>query len=174
MDFYLKLIVYALSAEVLRRFVLLLIGGFTGPLAKIPGPLVGKFTVIPWMIDAIQGEQMNKVPSLFETYGEIVRAGESLILTISAWKYTHSIQGPKLVVFADKLGIRKMLLEADLPKSPIYDAMRVHRDNATLFTETDKAAFKVSVLRDHFQSMIFANLFTVRGGCSQQDFRLLT
>jgi len=57
------------------------------------------------------------------------------------------IQGPNLVLFADKAGVRKMLLEADLPKSPIYDAMRVHRDNATLFTETDKAAFKVSVLK---------------------------
>jgi len=83
MDFYLKLIVFALFAEVFRRFVMVLIAGFTGPLAKIPGPLVGKFTVIPWTINAIQGEAMNTVPELFEKYGEIVRTGENLIWTTS-------------------------------------------------------------------------------------------
>ncbi|KAE9365295.1 cytochrome P450, partial [Stipitochalara longipes BDJ] len=126
MDFYFKLVVYAVSAELFRRFVMVLIGGFTGPLAKIPGPLYGKFTVIPWVINAIQGEQMNTAPELIKKYGEVVRAG------------------PNLVLFANKFAIRKMLLEIDLPKAPIYDAMRVHRDNATLFTETDKAAYKVS------------------------------
>ncbi|PMD30788.1 cytochrome P450 [Hyaloscypha variabilis F] len=126
MDFYFKLALYAVSAELFRRFVTLLIGAFTGPLAKIPGPLVGKFTTLPWLVNTIQGETMNTIPELFKKYGEVVRTG------------------PKLVVFADKAGVRKMLLETDLPKSPIYDKMRIHQGNATLFTETDKAALKVS------------------------------
>lgn len=79
-----------------------------------------------------------------------------------------------MVVFADKAAIRKILLEADLPKSPVYDAMRVHQDNATLFAETDKAAYKTSVPGTQFQTMAYANLFMSRGGCSPQDSRLLT
>jgi hypothetical protein len=55
-------------------------------------------------------------------------------------------QAPNLVIFADKVGIRKILLEADLKKSPIYDSMRLHPENANLFTETDKAAYRHSVL----------------------------
>jgi hypothetical protein len=81
-------------------------------------------------------------------------------------------QGPKLVVFADKAGVRKMLLETDLPKSPIYDKMRIHQGNATLFTETDKAALKVSVLSQS-QLVTYADVFLIRGDSSQQDFPLL-
>ena len=58
-------------------------------------------------------------------------------------------EGPKIVIFADKAGVRKILLEADLKKAPIYDYMRQHPKNASLFTETDKIAHRDSVLRSY-------------------------
>jgi len=96
MDLYFKLILYALFAELFRRFVMMLIGGFTGPLAKIPGPLVGKFTALPWMINAFRGEAMNTVPELFEKYGEVVRTGESLTLMTSRQRRTHRYPRSKI------------------------------------------------------------------------------
>jgi hypothetical protein len=75
MDFIFKIIVYLVSVELFRRFVMILIGGFTGPLAKIPGPFYARFTQIPWLISAMTGEAMNTCPELFKRYGEVVRVG---------------------------------------------------------------------------------------------------
>lgn len=106
---------------------MVLIGAFTGPLAKIPGPFYAKFTEMPWMMRAVSGEQMNTGPEMIKRYGPVIRVA------------------PNLAIFADKVGVRKILLEADLKKSPLYDSMRMHPENANLFTETDKAAYKQSV-----------------------------
>jgi hypothetical protein len=76
MDNFLKIVVYLVSVELFRRLVMKLIGGFTGPLAKVPGPFLAKFTAIPWLINAAQGEQMNTGPELIKKYGDVVRAGE--------------------------------------------------------------------------------------------------
>lgn len=76
MDIFLKIVAYLVSVELLRRIVMMLIGGLTGPLAKVPGPFLAKFTTIPWLINAAQGEHMNTGPELIKKYGEVVRAGE--------------------------------------------------------------------------------------------------
>ncbi len=96
MDFSLKLALYAVSAELFRRFVTLLIRAFTGPLAKIPGPLVGKFTTLPWLVNAIQGETMNTIPELFKKYGEVVRTGERPILMTGGEQWTHKYSRSKV------------------------------------------------------------------------------
>jgi hypothetical protein len=76
MDFHFKIIIYLLSGEVFRRFVMLLVRGFTGPLSKIPGPFHARFTPISWMIDSLLGEQMNTGENLVKKYGEVVRIGK--------------------------------------------------------------------------------------------------
>ena len=76
MDSYFKILVYLVSAEVFRQFVMLLVRGFTGPLSKIPGPFLARFTPISWMIDSLLGEQMNTGEYLIKKYGEVVRIGK--------------------------------------------------------------------------------------------------
>src|ERR1700712_5485129 len=70
------LLLYALAAEIFRRCFLVLLAAFTGPLSKIPGPVVGKFTSWPWIIQCVMGNQMNIGPGYFEKYGDVVRVGE--------------------------------------------------------------------------------------------------
>jgi hypothetical protein len=74
------LLIYALVAEVFRRCCVILLVAFTGPLSKIPGPMIGKFTSWPWMIQCVKGNQMNIGPGLFKKYGNIVRVGEHIKL----------------------------------------------------------------------------------------------
>ena len=66
------LIFYALAAEILRRLILVLLTAFTGPLSKIPGPFWSKLWV--WIIEVINGNQMNLGPGHFEKYGPIVKS----------------------------------------------------------------------------------------------------
>jgi hypothetical protein len=70
--------IYALAAELCRRCCLILLAAFTGPLSKIPGPVIGKFTSWPWLIQVIKGNQMNIGPGLFQKYGPVVRVGEDM------------------------------------------------------------------------------------------------
>jgi hypothetical protein len=72
------ILVYALAAEVLRRCCLIFLTAFTGPLSKIPGPMIGKFNPWPWIIQCVKGNQMNIGPGLFTKYGDIVRVGENI------------------------------------------------------------------------------------------------
>lgn len=69
-------LIYALVAEILRRSYFIFLTAFTGPLSKIPGPLIGKFTAWPWLIQCITGNQMNIGPEYFRKYGDVVRVGE--------------------------------------------------------------------------------------------------
>lgn len=78
MHAYLTLLLYALFAEGVRRCVLILLRGLTGPLSKIPGPLLAKFTTVPWIFEVIRGNQMNVGPELFRKYGDVVRVGVSI------------------------------------------------------------------------------------------------
>lgn len=75
------LLLYALAAELFRRCCLILLTAFTGPLSKIPGPLIGKFTSWPWIIQCVKGNQMNLGPGLFEKYGDVVRVGKDIYLS---------------------------------------------------------------------------------------------
>jgi hypothetical protein len=70
--------IYALTAELCRRCCLILIAAFTGPLSRIPGPVIGKFTLWAWIIQVIKGNQMNIAPGLFQQYGPVVRVGEDM------------------------------------------------------------------------------------------------
>jgi hypothetical protein len=72
---YLTLIIYLASAEVCRRMVVILLGAFTGPLSKVPGPFYARFTALPWIIENLTGNSMNVVADLFEKYGPVVRIG---------------------------------------------------------------------------------------------------
>lgn len=47
----------------------------TGPLSKIPGPFLNRFSTIPWAIDNLTGNSMNVAPKMFEKYGDVVRVG---------------------------------------------------------------------------------------------------
>jgi hypothetical protein len=72
-SYWIVLVFYLLLADLSRRCVLALIGAFTGPLSKVPGPLMNKLTPIPWLIDTISGNSMHVGPVLFKKYGDVVR-----------------------------------------------------------------------------------------------------
>ena len=66
---------YLVLAEILRRCCLALVIGFTGPLSKIPGPFLMRFSLVPWMLESSSGNLLVTVPKLFKTYGDCVRVG---------------------------------------------------------------------------------------------------
>ena len=70
---FVSLVLFVAIAEILRRCCMALMAAFTGPLAKIPGPLIYKLTPLPWVIENVTGNTMNVAPKLFEKYGDIVR-----------------------------------------------------------------------------------------------------
>lgn len=53
--------------------------------------------------------------------------------------------GPKDIMFRDKASVQKILVEDDLVKSPIYEAIRPHPNVTSLITETDKTLYKQKV-----------------------------
>ena len=78
--------------SLLRRFISALLLAFTGPLSKIPGPLLWKLTPLPWLYECLTGNMMNVAPGLFEEYGDVVRVGMSsiylflkLVLVLRHW-----------------------------------------------------------------------------------------
>jgi hypothetical protein len=76
MNSYLIIVFYLGLGEGLRRCVSVVVTAFTGPLSKIPGPFVAKFTGLPWTIESLRGKHMNTPAQLFQKYGEIVRVGK--------------------------------------------------------------------------------------------------
>ncbi|KAH7408064.1 cytochrome P450 [Cadophora sp. MPI-SDFR-AT-0126] len=124
MNTYVSLLLWLAAAELLRRLVLALKLAFTGPLSKIPGPKLWSMTSLPWMIENITGNCMNTLPGLLDKYGDVVRVG------------------PKDILIRDKAAVQKILVEDDLVKSPIYEAIRPDHHITSLITETDKVAYK--------------------------------
>ncbi|PMD33538.1 cytochrome P450 [Hyaloscypha variabilis F] len=118
------ILLYALAAEIFRRCCLILLAAFTGPLSKIPGPMIGKFTSWPWLIQCVKGNQMNIGPGLFQKYGDVVRVG------------------PADIMFRDKATITKILIDEDFRKSHDYETVREDPNVASLITETDKVKYK--------------------------------
>jgi hypothetical protein len=82
MNTYLSILLCLGLAELLRRFILALFIAFTGPLSKIPGPLLWKLTPLPWLYECLAGNMMNVAPGLFEKYGDVVRVGKYINLKI--------------------------------------------------------------------------------------------
>ncbi|KAE9378887.1 cytochrome P450 [Stipitochalara longipes BDJ] len=111
---YLAIVLYLGLAETLRRCLLIIISAFTGPLSKLPGPFLSKFTRLPWTFETITGKHMNTANSLFQKYGDIVRVA------------------PHHVLVGDRAGIHKVLVEKDLVKAPFFDNMRLHPGNPML------------------------------------------
>jgi hypothetical protein len=75
---YLVIAVCLGLAEVLRRCILIMITALTGPLSKVPGPFLSKFTRIPWAVETVTGKHMNTTDDLFKKYGDVVRVGGHL------------------------------------------------------------------------------------------------
>jgi hypothetical protein len=73
---YISLLLYLGLAELFRRCCFVLIEAFTGPLSKVPGPVLMKLSRLPWMFENIRGNTMNAAPKLFKKYGDVVRVGE--------------------------------------------------------------------------------------------------
>jgi hypothetical protein len=70
---YATILFYLALAELFRRCCIALIAAFTGPLARVPGPFLHKFTTLPWMFENLAGNTMNVAPKLFKKYGDTVR-----------------------------------------------------------------------------------------------------
>ena len=70
------LLLFVVLVEVLRRCCMVLITAFTGPLSKIPGPLLYKLTSLPANIHTLRGTHSNLFAELFEKYGDVVRVGK--------------------------------------------------------------------------------------------------
>jgi hypothetical protein len=82
MHYLLSVILVAATAEIIRRCCMAFITAFTGPMSKIPGPLISKLTAAPWQYQCLRGNMMNITPAYFEKYGDIVRIGRSLVPTV--------------------------------------------------------------------------------------------
>jgi hypothetical protein len=74
---YTTLIIYVILADLFRRCCLILLTAFTGPLSKVPGPLINKLTVLPWLYQVLIGNHLNIGPPLFKKYGPVVRISEA-------------------------------------------------------------------------------------------------
>jgi hypothetical protein len=72
---YTSVLLYIVLAEVLRRWIKILLTALTGPLSKVPGPFIYKFSSLPWARIVLQGNQINESPKLFAKFGDVVRIG---------------------------------------------------------------------------------------------------
>lgn len=143
---YLTLFLYLLGAEITRRIIVSVVNGVTGPLTKIPGPFSSKFTDIIWKTYFLRQKTARLGDAWIQKYGPVVRVGESIYPLYSYHGTSLTIiKAPSLVLIADKDAIRKVLSEIDMKKGPVYDDMRLQPDVASLFTETDKASYKIAV-----------------------------
>ncbi|KUJ06610.1 cytochrome P450 [Mollisia scopiformis] len=107
MNTYLSVLLCLAGAELLRRCYSVVICAFTGPLSKIPGPFLNKFTPIPWGIQNLTGNSMNVAPKMFAKYGDVIRVG------------------PRDVMIAEKSGVQKILVDEDFVKAPVYEKRRL-------------------------------------------------
>jgi hypothetical protein len=148
MNNYLSILLYLGLAELLRRFISALILAFTGPLSKIPGPLLWKLTPLPWLYECLTGNMMNVAPGLFEKYGDVVRVGKSINLILNILQNLtngYTCKAPKDVLFANKAGVQQILIDDDLVKAPVYRPLQTDAKVTSLISERDKVAYKAKV-----------------------------
>ncbi|KAJ4129010.1 hypothetical protein NW768_007539 [Fusarium equiseti] len=122
---YTTLALVAVGLELLRRVLKTLILAFTGPLSKVPGPFWNKLSPLPWRLAFLKGTAPFLALDLHGKYGKVVRVT------------------PNLVLVSDPVYVHKILVEWDLHKSPLYEKYRQNPHIATLFTERDKAKYRV-------------------------------
>ncbi|PQE09240.1 hypothetical protein CJF32_00010693 [Rutstroemia sp. NJR-2017a WRK4] len=121
---YTSLILLFITAEILRRFCLSLYVAFTGPLAKVPGPLLWKLSKRIWHYHMVRGTSITVSAKLFEKYGDCVRIG------------------PREVMFRSKDAIQQILVESDLKKAEDYKLLQEDPHVSNMFTETDTKRYK--------------------------------
>lgn len=123
-----------------------LIAGFTGPLSRVPGPVLMKLTRLPWILENLTGNVMNSVPKLFEKYGDVVRVSESVRHEeINQEALTHDFIAPDAVLFASKDAAQKIVIEDDLLKSPEYEMILADPKITNLITERDRVLYRQKV-----------------------------
>ncbi|OHF01158.1 hypothetical protein CORC01_03472 [Colletotrichum orchidophilum] len=98
--------------------------GFTGPLAKIPGPWLNRVTALPWMAAVVRGKAFEQGINYNRKYGDIVRVA------------------PDLVLVSDEESIHQILVGMDLRKSVLYEKFSQNEDGVTLFTMRDRAQYR--------------------------------
>ncbi|RDW56438.1 hypothetical protein BP5796_13187 [Coleophoma crateriformis] len=101
MTSFVQMLVVVLVGEFLRRCVETLLFGFTGPLAKIPGPWLCKVSTLPHKLALIQGRNVERYRDLMKRYGDTVRVGA----------FYHGIQAnpkaPDLQTETDKVAYKQ-------------------------------------------------------------------
>ncbi|KAM3072746.1 hypothetical protein ACMFMF_007078 [Clarireedia jacksonii] len=121
---YTSLVLLFIAAEILRRFCLSLYKAFTGPLARVPGPILWKLSEKVWHYHMVRGTSITTSAKLFEKYGDCVRIG------------------PREVIFRSKDAIQKIMVEYDLKKTEDYKLLQEDPHVSNLFTETNEKRYK--------------------------------
>ncbi|KAI8161951.1 Cytochrome P450 monooxygenase FUS8 [Colletotrichum sp. SAR 10_70] len=98
--------------------------GLTGPLSKVPGPWLNRFTAVPWKLKVITGKSGQMCIDYPKKYGEIVRIA------------------PNVVMISNKEAVHQIVVEKDLRKSAAYEKFRQDKDIATIFTIRDRAEYR--------------------------------
>ncbi|KAI8255441.1 UDP-glucuronosyltransferase 1-6 [Colletotrichum sp. SAR 10_98] len=98
--------------------------GLTGPLSKVPGPWLNRFTAVPWKLTVITGKSGQMCIDYPKKYGEIVRIA------------------PNVVMISNKEAVHQIVVEKDLRKSAAYEKFRQDKDIATIFTIRDRAEYR--------------------------------
>ncbi|KAF9876732.1 p450 monooxygenase [Colletotrichum karsti] len=98
--------------------------GLTGPLSKVPGPFLNRFTGWAWIITVLRGKSSAYCIEYPKRYGDVIRVA------------------PDHVLVSNKEAIHQIILEKDLRKSVVYEKFRQDRDVATIFTILDKSEYR--------------------------------
>ncbi|KAE9368279.1 cytochrome P450 [Stipitochalara longipes BDJ] len=149
METYLSILLGLALLEVTRRCCSIILCAFTGPLSKIPGPFLSKFTKLPWAMELIKGTHLNTVGPLFKKYN-------TDILRIA----------PDTVLVADSPSIHKIIVTDDLPKDPLVAQFRTHQNIPTLFLEK-------KLLSNGFSPRYIDRLEPLMQGCYDQFEKVL-
>ncbi|KAJ0318210.1 hypothetical protein Brms1b_004464 [Colletotrichum noveboracense] len=98
--------------------------GLTGPLSKVPGPWLNRFTAVPWKLTVITGKIGQMCIDYPKKYGEIVRIA------------------PNVVMISNKEAVHQIVVEKELRKSAAYEKFRQDKDIATIFTIQDRTEYR--------------------------------
>lgn len=178
MGSYLTWLFYLLLLEVARRMLLTLKTAFTGPMSKIPGPLIGKFSTIWPLTSAIKGNRMYAYPPMLKKYGDMVRVGRfrSRIDEVSSWELITNwklLAAPNEIAVSGKAAIFKILYEEDMVKAPAYELFRIDKEVESLFDTRDKILHRQRVCIPFLLNFLvgwglqnyYANCLLNRGDC---------
>ena len=92
---YGAIVLYLALAEVIRRVFLSVLSAYTGPLSKIPGPFLCKFSMLPWAYLNLTGNTMNVQHRWIKKYGPVVRIGVFLLRILRARPFADRQSSPE-------------------------------------------------------------------------------